>query len=179
MVSCSLFLDECVVLLAVGADREVCILEAPPAVNRSRGRLTEILQEDQILQVVSESVQRVGEAAKVGPTLERVAVLQQSPAGSLIVVDERIVHPLAHLVGQRRDILREGSHLVDVSKVGVSLGSARVTKRAVVAADAAGKVAARGQISVIGKRYGEAVRRNGAVTADPNKSLPPCAESLI
>src|SRR5581483_12260694 len=38
-------------LLAVRTNRQVCVLEAPPAVDGSGRRLTEILQENQILQV--------------------------------------------------------------------------------------------------------------------------------
>src|SRR5690348_12290600 len=83
-------------LLPSGANSQSCVLEAEPAVDRCGWGLSKILQKDQVLQVVSESVQGIRDCAKVRQAFQWIAIFQQASTSGII--DERIVHPLAHFV---------------------------------------------------------------------------------
>jgi len=72
-------------------------------------------------------MQDVTISAIVRVALERIAIFED-PARSVVAVDvddQRIVGPFTNLMRQRRHILREGSHMIDVGRLGVRVGSAR------------------------------------------------------
>jgi len=105
---------------------------------------------------VGETTHRIWKISKVGVVFQRIAIFQ-NPAGSVVAVDihhQRIIRPLAHLMRQRRNVLRECAHVVHISSMGIRLRRARAAGRAVITADAAGVV--------LGQPGSEGQLRNGA-----------------
>src|SRR5882672_6086511 len=110
-------------LCAILADSQRLPLEGLEPVDRGAGGRSEIGKGYQVLQVVSEAVQDVVECAVVGVILQRVSIFQNS-AGSIVAVHvnhEWIVGPLAHLMRQSGDILRERTNMIDIGGMGIGL----------------------------------------------------------
>src|SRR4029077_14712115 len=104
--------------------------------------------ERQRLQVVSESAQRVRVISVVGVVFQWVADFENEVVVAVdIVVDKRVVHPLADFMRQSRHIRREGAWTVHVGSVRVGLAPWLGTIGVVIAADAATKLS---QKDVIG-----------------------------
>ncbi len=143
--------------LLAWADVWFVVLEGQPLVRRVGPRGAEVPDEDQRLQVVGEAMQLVWERSVVAHTLERVTYFQNTVVLAVdVVIDERVIHPLAEFVRHRGYVLRKCAHFVYVSCVGISLAAWLGAVRVVVAADAA---AAGSQIRVIENEEREDVRR--------------------
>ena len=93
------------------------------------GRSSEVGKRDQVLEVVGEPVQHVGEGSVVREAFFRIADLENA-ARRVIPVEvygQRIVRLLADFMRKRGDILRERADVIDVGGFGVGL---RVTDAA-------------------------------------------------
>src|SRR5579863_3388025 len=131
------------------------VLEGKPAFQRRVPGRAEITYEDQVLQVVGETLRGVRKSSVVGFSLERVAILHDS--ARRIVVGEWVKQPLAKLVGKGVSVLGKMPG-VDRGGEGIGLTTRLAAVGAVIAAEGAATAAA--QVSFIGDEERQRIRVN-------------------
>src|SRR5206468_2268360 len=94
------------------ADTLLKLVKAQQFLDRGGSRRAEVGEIDQILQIVGESVVDILDAAIVRAAFQRIAVLENAVVVATDpIVRERVVHPLADLMGGGRNILRERARI--------------------------------------------------------------------
>src|SRR5690348_2096126 len=102
-------------LAAVLANRQPLSLEGELVVYRCTRRRSEVRQSDQVLKVIGEPAEGVGETAEVGIILQGIAIFESATRRADYVIDEqRIVHPFAEYIRQSGDVLGKVAWVIDV-----------------------------------------------------------------
>src|SRR6267154_3601855 len=106
--------------------------------NGGRSWRSKIANEHQRLQVIGEAVKSVRKSSVVREIFQRIANFEHVVVRAMdIIVHKWVIHPLANLVRNGGDVLRERSCTAHISCVGISLPAGLNAVGAMIAADAA------------------------------------------
>src|SRR6267154_3757042 len=106
--------------------------------NGGRSWRSKIANEHQRLQVIGEAVKSVRKSSVVRAIFQRIANFEHVVVRAVdFIVHKWVIHPLANLVRNSGDILRERTRATHISGLGISLPAGLNAVGAMIAADAA------------------------------------------